>query len=81
MKPKRKYQDPEKEIQRLNELLEIIYNILKNKSLPYGKRNDEAIFLIENNQRGAKTMKTLKEKLLPYTIKTLKDKLKPYTIK
>ena len=49
MKPKRKYQDPEKEIDRLNELLEIIYNILKNKSLPYGKRNDEAIFLIENN--------------------------------
>ena len=48
-KTKRVNQDPEKEIDRLNELLEIIYNILKNKSLPYGTRNDAAIFLIENN--------------------------------
>ena len=49
MKLKRIHEDPEKEIDRLNELLEIIYHILLNSNLPYGKRNDEAIFLIENN--------------------------------
>ena len=49
MKIYRAWDDPEKEIIRLNELLDIILKKLQDKSIPYGVRNDEVTNLIKWN--------------------------------